>query len=740
MYLQIAINSPLPKTFIYELNNELIDNSIVYRQFPIGYRVLVNFNNRNTIGIVIDYSDTLPVEIIDNNIKIKHIIKILDNFPIFSTQILKLIKWLADYYIAPIGEVCFTALPSLLRKESTTYNPIITHWKRTTLEIPQKHKLSPKALFTLEIIKNRIINTQEFKELGVSTSTLKSLENKGFICECHNFEFDNNTWLSSDIINQQLSLNEEQKNAIETISQYKGFQTFVINGVTGSGKTEVYLQLIAQKLEEGLQILVLVPEINLTPQTVKRFYQRFNVPIACLHSSMNDTEKLNSYLKIKDNKAAILIGTRSALFANFKNLGLIIIDEEHDQSYRQTQGVYYSARDCAVMRGYLENIPVILGSATPSLETLANIYKSKYKEIILNTRAGNAKEVSHFIVDMRKEQKNEIFSTYLLIEIKQTIERNEQVILFLNRRGFAPAQICHDCGFVFKCNNCDVNLCYHKETNSLICHHCERHYHLPYQCPQCNGTNIIPEGFGTEKVTEELKKYFPQANIARIDRDSTSTKGSLENFIENINENKFQILIGTQMLAKGHHFPLVTLVGILNIDSYFYSNDFRSTEKLAQLITQVAGRAGRDNLPGKMILQTHIPNHPVLQTIIDYGYNHYAKNALILRYNASLPPYCSQIAIRADSPKQSDTQQFMNSIFQILVSIKQQNNEFTFTKPYPSIIEKRRHRYHMIIILESFNKTILKNVTKQIQTQITKNKLIPTNLHYVIDVDPVEIL
>ncbi len=740
-YIQVAINSPLHKTFLYKVT----DNKCPLAKQEltlVGFRVLVNFHHRNVIAIVVNESNELPRELESQNIKIKEVISFLDKTAIFSGDIIKLLLWIATYYHQPIGEVFYTALPILLRKDTQTPVPLISYWTKTAKDkVSSKDKLSEKALKALEFLEGRTLSTQEFKELGILSTTLKSLANKGYIAPLKDYDSSNNNWLVQDFIGKELPPNEAQKQAIDYITKeaQSGFKVFLINGVTGSGKTEIYLQLIAKTLAQGKQVMVLIPEINLTPQTITRFYERFKVPIVCIHSSLRDDEKLSSFIKLRDNKAAILIGTRSALFANFNNLGLIVVDEEHDQSYRQTQGVIYHARDCAVMRAHINNIPIILGSATPSFESLANVLKGKYHQLILPVRAGNAANVTSYVVDMRKTHKDDIFSQKLLTEIQNTLAKGEQVLLFLNRRGYAPAQICHDCGYVFKCQDCDANLCYHKETKTLICHHCERQYPLPKTCPNCHGHNIVPEGVGTENVIEQLAMLFPEAHLARIDRDSTARKGELEKFIEDINNNKYQILVGTQMLAKGHHFPLVTLVGILNIDSYLYSNDYRAPEKLAQLITQVSGRAGRAELQGKTILQTHNIDHPLLKLLLKHDYNYFAQANLTQRKMNFLPPFSYQALIRADAYKRETVQNFLNNIYNILEKIQQKISYFSFTLPYTSTVERRQKRFHMILLVESSERKILHQVLEILEKEIPNIKVGTSDFHQVIDVDPIEI-
>ncbi|MDD6177618.1 MAG: primosomal protein N' [Succinivibrionaceae bacterium] len=745
MYLKIALNIALPKTFFYSFEDlldtiELKNSSLeTLREKLLGLRVFVNFNHKNSIGIITDVTPSLP-DGLDKS-KIKPINAFIEKKPLLTPDLLKLLNWMSDFYMNPIGMVYNLALPPILRKETSIKIDPNAMWQSLNeISESQQKKLSKVAKFALELLSKRAIYTSEFKELGITSSTLKSLENKGFIKQITD-DVLLKDWSKIDkLTNQELTLNPEQDFALKTINNINGFKPIIINGVTGSGKTEVYLQAISQKLKENKQVLVLIPEINLTPQTISRFYQRFNVPIVCIHSNIKDNDRLNAYLKIKNNEAAILIGTRSALFTPFNNLGLIILDEEHDSSYRQTQNITYHARDCAIMRAYFLNIPIVMGSATPSLETLNNVNNHKFTQVSLNYRAGNAQMVKTEIVDLKKENSKSILSYHLIKEIHETIYRGEQVLLFINRRAFSSMQICHDCGYVYKCQHCDTNLFYHKTKRALVCHECEHVYPLPTRCPQCGSTNIIPTGEGTEKIEEEIKQLFPTTNVVRIDSDATKERGALETFIEDINNNKYQILIGTQMLAKGHHFPNVTLVGILNLDSYLYSNDFRATEHLAQLITQVSGRAGRANLPGKVILQTHLPNHPLLKCLVEKDYNFFAQRCLEERKRAQLPPFAYQALIKANSLKPELVNQFLLKIVQHIAKIKQEFPYFTFFGPYPEHIEKKLNKTYMQIYVAALTRKDLQKVLKSTYNYISEHEKPNSQITFMIEVDPLDIM
>ena len=448
-------------------------------------------------------------------------------------------------------------------------------------------------------------------------------------------------------LDNRLTLNKQQALAFSQLLFQEGFNVWLLEGVTGSGKTEIYLQYIEEVLKKGKQVLVLVPEIGLTPQTVRRFQARFNVEIDVLHSNLNDTQRLNVWERARTGQSAIVIGTRSALFTQFSDLGLIILDEEHDGSFKQQDGWRYHARDLGIVLAQKLNIPILLGSATPSLESVNNVQNGKYHHLVLSKRAGNATALRQFVIDLKHQRIQNGLSEPLLQRMQEHLEKGNQVLLFLNRRGFAPVLLCHECGWIDECHHCEKPYTYHQHQRVLRCHHCGAQKTVPMQCGHCGSTHLVTTGLGTEQLEETLKARFPQYNIARIDRDSTARKGKLEGYLEDIQQGKSQILIGTQMLAKGHHFPNVTLVALVNVDNALFSLDFRAEERLAQLYVQVAGRSGRAEKQGEVVLQTHYPDHPLLTTLLEKGYQAFAEETLKLRHNMGLPPFSFQALFKA---------------------------------------------------------------------------------------------
>lgn len=532
-----------------------------------------------------------------------------------------------------------------------------------------------------------------------------------------------------------LTLNPNQQSALTAIQSALGkYQTFLLAGVTGSGKTEVYLQTIATVLERGEQALVLVPEIGLTPQTIQRFKERFAVPIVTFHSGMTENQRLQSWLAAQQNEAKIIIGTRSAVFTPFAKLGVIIVDEEHDLSFKQQDSFRYHARNIAVMRAYSLNIPIVLGSATPSLETLHQTKLNRYRYLCLPERAGIAQPPQFKVVDIRNVSLDQGLSASLLAEMKQHLQKGEQVILFLNRRGFAPVLMCHGCGWLAMCKRCDARLTYHQAVGRLQCHHCDKHAKVMIQCEACQSAELIAIGQGTERLESVLTKYFPEYSIARIDRDTTRKKGTLEQVLKDIQSGKHQILIGTQMLAKGHHFPNVTLVAIVDADAGFFSGDFRSLERMGQLLLQVSGRAGRNDKLGKVVIQTHHPDHPLLMQLLQDNYQLFAASLLQERAQAQLPPYVHFALFRTEAHNVNNAEAFLQEVKNLIMTKKL---AVQILGPIAAPMPRRAGKFRMQLLLQALERAtlqkLLKSVIHHIEVLPAKNKV-----RWSLDVDPLE--
>ncbi len=637
-----------------------------------GMRVKIPLGNRDVIGVLLETAKTTDIP----QNKLKSIKEVLDMEPVMTAQILKLCRWASDYYHYPLGEVLQNALPVLLRRDK----PI----KKDIIQLGQSTKLS---------------------------------------AETHNKT-------------KPLKLNAAQKKATAAmIKNLDEFNCFLLNGITGSGKTEVYLHVIQKVLEKNQQAMVLVPEIALTPQTLERFQRRFAVPIAVLHSRLNDKQRLIAWMQAKSGTARIILGTRSAIFTPCENLSLIVIDEEHDLSFKQQSGFRYSARNLAIMRASFESIPIVLGSATPALETLYNAKTSRYKTLFLPERAGNAVHPNYFVIDVRNEQLYHGLSKSLLKAIKRHLKQNSQILLFLNRRGYAPTLMCHVCGWTAVCSHCDAHMTLHQCPPRLHCHHCDTKYPIQNACPSCRSMNLQTLGVGTEHIEEGLKQYFPDVPISRIDRDTTQRKNAIADLLEDVQKGDSRILIGTQMLAKGHHFPNVTLVGIINADSGFFSADFRAAERIGQLLVQVSGRAGRAEKSGEVFIQTHHPQHPLLLQLIKKGYMEFAELALHERQESQLPPYSYLALLRAEAIKKQSAEAFLLSIKKIAQTAT--NKNVKILGPIPSAMLRRKNHFHYQLLFQSASRTALQILLKDIMPKIEKIKS-QRQVRWSLDVDPLE--
>jgi primosomal protein N' (replication factor Y) len=723
--LRIAVPVPLRQLFDYL--PLALDN---LKSTAPGTRVRVSFQNRSLIGIVMPS----PMDAENYSAKLKPITEPLDDNPVITEDILQLCQWASNYYHFPIGEVVFHALPSLLRQgKPATY--IKEHYYQLTetgrtvnLETLQR---SPKQIEVIKLLLQHPsgLTAKQLKAHTFTKALITNLQNKNLLQV-----YGEIATASKQAIQQPLSLNIEQQNAMTAIrAANTTFQVFLLDGVTGSGKTEVYLQAITDIIDQDKQVLVLVPEIGLTPQTIQRFRERFSVPVVALHSGLSEKERLNAWLAAKQGDAKIIIGTRSAIFSPFQNLGLIVVDEEHDLSFKQQEGLRYNARDLAIMRAHFKNIPVILGSATPALESLQKAHLGRYQHLRLLERAGNAALPQFRILDIRKASLEQGLSTQLIDNIKLHLDAGNQVMLFLNRRGFAPVLMCHQCGWMVICKRCDARMTYHQSPTHLHCHHCDSRRHIPTQCEACREKNLTTIGLGTERLESILQKYFPDTAIARIDRDSTQRKGKMEELLDGIQEGKFQILIGTQMLAKGHHFPNVTLVAIVDADSGFFSSDFRALERMGQLVLQVSGRAGRAEKQGTVIIQTHHPEHPLLHQLIHESYQKFALSLLEEREQALLPPFSFFALFRAEAHDPEQANDFLRQI----KNLAKHATDIQLLGPIAAPMPKRAGQHRAQLLLQSTQRPLLQNFLTTLIQQIEK---IPgkQKVRWSLDVDPLE--
>lgn len=725
--VRLAVPTPLRRTFDYLCPQD---------KPPVGGRVMVSFGRQKLVATVLSHPEKSSVP----EKKLRYINEKIDSKPLLPDSLFKLIRFAAQYYQHPVGEVFSSCLPSLLNQGALAqlepeWSWQITEQGRQALDSLRTNAVKQRKVLTLCIDRDGIIHEQELAQHDFTASYLNDLTKKGWL-EKRQIE-------ASPSIEEPLAanysdnwtLNEEQQTAINTISPYLGsFKGFLLNGVTGSGKTEVYLQLIQQALERHEQVLMLVPEIGLTPQTLKRLEQRFNVGVAMLHSGLTDKQRLNIWLKAKAGQLSIVVGTRSALFTPFAKPGLIIVDEEHDLSYKQQEGFRYSARDLAMVRAQYESIPIVLGSATPSMESLHNVEQGKLTSLRLTKRAGDAKPPHIKVLDVRQRHLNEGLSQPLIDNMRRHLQQGQQCLLFLNRRGFAPTLMCHECGWIADCQRCDRHMTYHQQFKRLHCHHCDKQHFIPKACPQCESPQLNPVGLGTERLESALAELFPDKVVMRIDRDSTRRKDSMQSYIKAIRNNEVDILVGTQMLAKGHHFPKLSLVGVIDTDGCLFSADFRATERTAQLLTQVAGRAGRaKDLQGEVIIQSHHPDHPLLINLFTQDYQTLSQKILQEREEGCFPPYAAMAIFRAEASQLELPMTFLNDVKNQLST-----TSLTVFGPFPAPMTKRAGKMRAQLIVQHQQRKVLQNSLAPITPSLEQ---LPSarKVRWSLDIDPQEV-
>ncbi|WP_281559401.1 primosomal protein N' [Thalassomonas sp. RHCl1] len=725
-FIQVAIPVPMRQLFTYQLPEQFQSPEIT-----AGERVIVPFGPRQLVAIVMATQAEPDIE----TSKIKPVLSRLTDNCHFSPSLLHFLRICADYYHHPIGDVFQQALPVLLRqlKQPDISDPKL--WFAcddiSDETIAALKKKAPKQYDLYRLIaSHQGLSWVELRTLGFSKAQLNAIQDKAFVKEQEQppsvYQYQPQVLIEEN----KHKLSTEQAVIVSAINQsLDKFSCHLIDGVTGSGKTEVYLQVMEQVLANNQQVLVLVPEIGLTPQTLIRFEQRFNAPIFLHHSGLNDRERLDTYLAAQQGNAAIVIGTRSAIFSPLQRLGLIIVDEEHDNSLKQQDSFRYHGRDIAILRARQLNIPVVLGSATPSLESLQNALSGRYHYHQLLRRAGKSTKAKIELLDVAQQQMEYGLSGTLKHAIKQTLARGEQVLIFLNRRGFAPAINCQECHWIAQCQRCNKPYTLHQGQQLLICHHCTSQKRVPHQCPGCGSIRIVPIGQGTEQLQQRINELFPEHSVVRIDRDSTRRKGELAKLLNEVSDKKHQLMIGTQMLAKGHHFPDVTLVAILDVDGALFSYDFRAAEQMAQLLVQVAGRAGRESKPGKVLVQTSFPEHPLLQDLVHNGYHHFARQALIERKQAYLPPFSFQALFRAEANYPSYPEKFLRALSDLEL------DGCEFAGPMPAAMEKKAGKYRFHLIVQSKSRKLLHQGVYALIAATSENEW-HKKVRWSVDIDP----
>ncbi len=731
--IRVAVPAPLLRYFDY------LPPSDGAQGIAAGCRVRVPFGRNKVTAVVVEPAASTDIP----RNRLRRVQVVLDQTPVLPADVIAMLRWAATYYHHPPGEVMATALPVLLRQGEPAH---ISHgaWQLT----PAGRDLSADALARaprqamlwqhLHEAGQPVTATELSTMPGDTAAALRQLRDKGL----------------AETVPVPLTLPEAdngaetapepapaQRGAIERLLESRSaFGAWLLDGITGSGKTEVYLRLIEQVLADGRQALVLVPEIGLTPQLARRLSRRFDAPMALLHSGLNDRERLDAWLRAASGEARIVVGTRSAILTPLASPGLIIVDEEHDISFKQQDGFRYSARDLAIWRARQLDIPVLLGSATPSLESLHNAACGRFGHLLLKQRTGGASLPEMGILDVRGAPMREGISPRLRQAIGEHLEAGGQALLFLNRRGFAPTLRCHDCGWISHCQRCDARLTFHRGSDRgerLVCHHCGAVARRPEQCPQCNSTALDLLGQGTERIEAVLEEYFPDVGIARIDRDAMSRRQQLEQLLGEIRDGSRRLLIGTQMLAKGHHFPDVSLVGILDADHGLFGADFRAGERMAQMIIQVAGRAGRAERAGQVLIQTHHPAHELLTRLLREGYHAWAQAELQQRREAGWPPFTHLALLRAEAADASAPMAFLELARELALPLA--GPDVNLLGPVPAAMERRQGRWRARLLIQADERAGLQNLLRRLIPLLAEQKQ-ARKVRWSIDVDPQEIL
>jgi len=723
----LALDVPLSAHFDYLAPGVSVED--------IGRRALAPFGRRLMVGVIVGVADTPTVE----GIALKALKQILRDVPPLPAEILRLARFCADYYHHPLGQVLATLLPQRLRRTESLGRLSESLYRLTDAgraaaidSLPARAAVKRKLLAALQ---GGQLSRSELAALSPSAG--KAVQ-----------EFVALGWVeegSAPLVARQSStryavapapsLNDEQGQAVAALRAQAGrFAPWLLQGVTGSGKTEVYMQLIADTLARGEQALILVPEINLTPQTKARFRTRFpEASIVALHSNLSEGERLKHWLIAHEGNAQIVLGTRLAVFTPMPRLGLIVVDEEHDASFKQQDGMRYSARDVAVFRAREKKIPIVLGSATPALETWHNAQSGRYRLLQLKERAVEAARHPEVrCIDLKREALTEGLSAPLILALKQRLKRGEQSLLFINRRGYAPVLMCGACGWLAGCPRCTSRLVVHLKEQRMRCHHCGHEERIPRHCPGCGAIDLAPVGQGTQRLEETLAKFIPEARVLRVDRDSTRRKNALPEMLEKVHAEEVDILVGTQMLAKGHDFPKLTLVGILNADSGLYSADFRASERLFSQLLQVSGRAGRASSNGEVLIQTAFPEHPLFAALQSGDYTAFAQTLLAEREQLGLPPFSSQAMLRAEAHSLDAAVKFLREAAALAPTSKQ----VSVYDPVPALMARLAGKERAQLLVESASRAALQKFLSAWMPALEAHKT--RNVRWALDVDPLD--
>ena len=725
MYANVIIEygvKTLNKTFIYKVPDEL------KYKIKVGMKVYVPFGKSEVFGFVIELQNNN-----DTGFEAKEIIRIDNEELVLNKELIDVGSYLSSITLCTLITAYQTMLPSSLKikKQEHNYDKydeyLILTDKLKAMEYICKY---PRRIAQIKAI-NNILEVGKLNKKEVSNEVVKILEENKIISieKVSKYRINKD---SSEVVKKHLT--EDQERVYKSVD-FNKHDTYLLYGVTGSGKTEVYIKWIEKCIDEGKTAIMLVPEIGLTTQIAKRFYEAFGSDVAIFHSSLSEGEKYDEYLKILRGEVHVVVGTRSAVFVPLKNLGIIIIDEEDSSSYKQDNNPRYHARDIAIYRGKYNNIPVVLGSATPTLESKARADKGVYRLLKLPNRVGNAKLPLIHVIDMEPEMKkrNMIFSEFLQNKIGEKLSRKEQIILLLNRRGFSTYITCSNCGYTYKCPSCDITLTYHKSTNNLVCHYCGYHQKKADRCPKCNEESLNYYGLGTEKLEEKLKEMYPYARVVRMDQDTTRNKGMHERIINDFKEYKYDILLGTQMISKGLDFPKVTLVGVINADASLNIPDYRSSEVTYSLLSQVAGRAGRSDKPGEVIIQTFNPDNYVIECVKVNSYDKFYLQEMQFRKNLKYPPYYYLVSIKVIGKDYGKTIENAQKAKKYLDD--NLNKETIVLGPTTASVFKFNNEYRMQIIIKYRFDSLLIQTLKELDNIFINNK----DNYLEIDFNPLRI-
>ena len=725
--VRVALDIPLATLFDYTTTDVV----------AVGQRVIVPFGRKQVVGVVMELAESSELA----SERIKPVVRVLDDVPPLSEELLTLLHFCSEYYHHSLGMTVMSALPARLRalepiaiKQELSYG--LTELGRS-LDLALFPKRRAVQLRILAQLKEQVCSLAQLKAVSATAGAqIKILEQEGWV---EHYASTPSVALSTPLVehvfNDVHTLTVPQQQAVDAVAQAQGYRCFLLHGITGSGKTEVYVHLMHQVLQRAGQVLLLVPEINLTPQLENYFRSRFpEAELASLHSGMNDGERAKKWLRAQSGQARIVLGTRLSVFTPLPQLGLILVDEEHDSSFKQQDGLRYSARDVAIFRANQRGVPIVLGSATPSLESYYNAQSGRYQMLKLTQRANEQAQLPQVhCLNISNTPLQDGISPAMLGALETRLQRKEQSLIFINRRGYAPVLMCTACGWLSGCPSCAGKLVLHLKDRRLRCHHCGHQERVPHACPGCGNTDLQPVGIGTQRVEEALQQHFPEARILRVDRDSTRNKGAWNAMRKQIHDEEVDILVGTQILAKGHDFPNLTLVGVLNPDGALYSADFRASEKLFAQLAQVAGRAGRADKPGEVLVQTAFPDHPLFRALRAHDYDAWANILLTEREQAGFPPFVFQVLLRAEGKQEGEVFAFLKHAREAAMALAMPVEIYGVVA---ASMPKRADHSRAQLLIQSATRKLLQQFLREWNPQL--QQLPAQKLRWSLDIDPLE--